>query len=121
MAIEVTVGSTRTPSSFWHLALIGAVAHAIFTALFWVGPLMYVGLGLGFKDRAKWTWLDTALAEWALPLANLLTSPGRSLTYNGLGGLLLPSVLTSSVWGVGIAFLICVVRRLQQRPRALQP
>lgn len=84
-------------------------------------PLMYAGFGLGFKDRGKWTWLDAAIAEWAVPLASFLTSPGRSLTYNGLGGFVLPAVLTSAAWGVGIAFLISGVSRLRQGTKVPQP
>ncbi|CAM3852993.1 hypothetical protein BOTU111922_08860 [Bordetella tumulicola] len=94
---------------------MGALAHAVFTALFWIGPVMYAALGLGFKDRSTWTWLDSAIANWAMPLANILTTPGRSLTYDGLGGFTLPAVLTSATWGIGIATAVCCVRRWRQR------
>lgn len=107
--------TTQTPLQFWRLALVGALAHAVFTALFWMGPLMYAGFGLGFKDRSKWTWLDSAIANGALPLANMLTSPGRSLTYEGLGGFALPALLTSATWGIGIAAFVSCARRWQQK------
>jgi hypothetical protein len=50
--------------------------HAIFTAFYWFGPLMYVALGLGFKDKEKWTILDQFLAIVAIPIANIMTTPG---------------------------------------------
>lgn len=102
---------TQNPPSFWRLALIGALAHAVFTAVFWMGPLMYAAFGLGFKDRTTWTWLDSAIAHGAVPLANILISPGRSLSYDGLGGFALPALLTSATWGIGIAALVSCARR----------
>jgi hypothetical protein len=103
--------TTRTPPSFWRLALVWAAAHAVLTALFWMGPLTYGALGLGFQDRSSWTGLDAAIAQWALPVAHTLTTPGRFLTYEGFWGLVLPAVLTSATWGVGIAALVLVLRQ----------
>ena len=102
---------TQKPVSFWRLVLVGTLAHTIFTALFWTGPLMYAAFGLGFKDRNAWTWLDSAIANGAVPLANILISPGRSLTYDGPGGFALPALLTSATWGIGFAALLSCVRR----------
>lgn len=102
-------------SSFWRLSLLGALAHAFFTALFWIGPLMYAGVGLGFKDQATWTWLDSAIAHGAVPFANVLTWPGRSLTYDGLGGFAVPAVLTSAIWGIGIAALVFGARQWRHK------
>lgn len=117
---DIDLTPQPTPS-VWRLTIIGALAHAFFTAFFWMGPLMYAGLGLGFKDRAQWTWLDSGMAEWALPLANLLTSPGRSLAYNGIGGFVIPAVLTSAIWGGGIALLFSGLSRLRQGAKAWPP
>ena len=107
--------TTRKKIPFWSIALMGALAHAVLTVLFWVGPVMYAALGLGFKDRSTWTWLDSAIGNWALPLANILASPGRSLTYDGFGGFTLPAVLTSATWGIGIATAVWCVRRWRQQ------
>jgi hypothetical protein len=80
-----------------------AFAHAAVTAAFWLGPLMYVALGLGFKDKEKWTLLDHALSVIALPVATVLTTPGRLFVWDGAGGIVIPALITSATWGVALS------------------
>jgi sorbitol-specific phosphotransferase system component IIC len=88
-----------------------AVIHAAVTATFWFGPLMYVALGLGFKEKEKWTFWDHVLSVVALPVAEVLTMPGRFLVWDGVGGIVIPTLLTSAIWGVALSFgFVCLAR-----------
>ena len=88
-----------------------ALLHAFVTALVWLGPLTYVALGLGFKDKEKWSWIDQVVSELALPLANTLTSPGRYISWDGIGGFLIPALVTSFCWGVAITVGVDLSKR----------
>lgn len=92
-----------------------AVLHAVVTAAVWLGPLTYAGLGLGFKDKEKWSWLDQVISVIALPLANTLTTPGRYLSWDGAGGFLIPALVTSLCWGAVITVVVRVLKRSRLR------
>ncbi|GJJ05236.1 hypothetical protein RugamoR64_57740 [Duganella rhizosphaerae] len=92
-----------------------AFLHAIVTAAAWLGPLSYAALGLGFKDKETWTWLDHLVSETALPLANTLTTPGRYFTWEGDGGFLIPALVTSLCWGTAIAVVVNALKRFRLR------
>jgi hypothetical protein len=51
----------------------------------WLGPLTYAALGLGFKDKEKWSLLDHVLSATAAPVADVLTTPGRYISWDGFG------------------------------------
>ncbi len=102
------LGGLKTVSTY-------AFLHAIVTAAVWLGPLTYTALGLGFKDKKTWTWLDKLVSETALPLANTLTTPGRYFTWDGDGGFLIPALATSLCWGVCIAVVVNALKRFRLR------
>ena len=92
-----------------------AVLHAVVTGAVWIGPLTYVALGLGFKEKEKWSLLDKIVSTIALPLADMLTTPGRYISWNGAGGFLIPAIITSLCWGMTIAAVVRISKRFWRR------
>ncbi|MCU6433631.1 hypothetical protein LPB67_07550 [Undibacterium sp. Jales W-56] len=86
-----------------------AFGHALFTAFFFLGPCMYVAFGLGFKDKEKWTIVDQFLAVAALPIANILTMPGRFFTWDGIEGIVIPALITSAIWGIFLSIVFASI------------
>jgi putative acetyltransferase len=105
---QILLGGLKAVSKY-------AFLHAIVTVVFWLAPLTYTALGLGFKDKKTWTWLDKLVSETALPLANILTTPGRYFTWDGDGGFLIPALATSLCWGAFIAVVVNALKRLRRR------
>ena len=89
-----------------------ALLHAALTAAVWLGPLAYAAFGLGFKDQAQWTPIDQIISITALPVANLLTTPGRYIAWDGRGGFVVPALITSFSWGVFIAVIYGTAKRM---------
>ena len=89
-----------------------ALLHAALTAAVWLGPLAYAAFGLGFKDKAQWTPIDQVISVTALPVVNFLTMPGRYITWDGLGGFVVPALITSFSWGVFIAVIYGTAKRM---------
>ena len=86
--------------------LLIAIAHAIVSAFFWLW-MGVVALGLGFKDKEKWTAWDSIQETVVPPVALSLTVPGRFITFQDpLGfGLIIPWLLNSILWSLVIVFL----------------
>jgi hypothetical protein len=92
-----------------------ALLHAALTTTVWLGPLTYAAFGVGFKDRDQWTLIDQVVSVTALPVANLLTTPGRYITWDGLGGFVVPALITSFSWGLFIAAIYGTAKRMWLR------
>lgn len=88
-----------------------ACAHAVATGLVWLA-MFGAAFGLGFKDRANWSLFDHVLSATVLPVSEILTTPGRYITWEGTGGFWIPALITSFIWGVIIALFVAAVRRL---------
>lgn len=89
-----------------------ALLHAVLTVAVWLGPLTYAAFGLGFKDKDQWTPIDQVISVTASPIAKLLTTPGRYIAWDGLGGFVVPALITSFSWGVFIAVIYGTAKRM---------
>jgi hypothetical protein len=80
-----------------------AAAHACISASVWIWALG-VAMGLGFKDRAAWTFWDQFQATVVPVVAMILTTPGNYfLELNGGWlGIAGPWLLNSIVWAAVI-------------------
>jgi hypothetical protein len=92
-----------------------ALLHAVVTTAVWLGPLTYAAFGLGFKDKTQWTAVDHAVAATALPVAAVLTTPGRYIGWDGFGGFVVPALITSFSWGAIIATAFGISKRILPR------
>jgi hypothetical protein len=88
-----------------------ACAHALATAVVWLA-MFGAALGLGFKDRENWSLFDHVLSATAVPISEILTTPGRYLTWDRTGGFWIPALVTSLSWGTIIPLIVAAVRRL---------
>lgn len=104
MFLKIPFPSIRTIAKY-------AFGHALFTAFYWFGPMMYVAFGLGFKDKEKWTVVDQFLATVTLPIGNILTSPGRFFTWDGIDGIVIPALITSTIWGIFLSIVFASIGR----------
>lgn len=95
------------------LLVVVSGAHAALTAILWFWSLG-IALGLGFKDKSKWSSFDHFQADVVPTLAKILATPGRFMMSDksdSLMNMTVPWLANSVFWGACIVLVFELLRR----------